>query len=97
MPNGLFNHFKRKKENKELVGHTLKIKNKEDDLYFIIPNISCVSGIQKKPLIDDENLYTFEIYTQGNVVQVSLDSERKAKNRHKQIIQLIEQWWNENG
>lgn len=97
MLNGLFNRFKKTQEKEiEPISSILKIKTAEENLFFIIPNISCISDIQENDF-EEWKTYMFEIYTRDNKVQISVDSKTKAINRHKKIIELIEQWWLENG
>lgn len=45
------------------VNNILRIKTEDEDLYFVIPNISCVSGIQERTF-NEKTLYIIEIYTQ---------------------------------
>ena len=96
MLNGILTKF-RKKEIKEPLNSILRIKTKNaNDLYFVIPNICCVSDIQEENFSENKN-YIIDIYTQQNKIQIFSDSKTKAKNRQKKIISLIRQWWNEHG
>ena len=96
MLNGLLDKIKRKEEKKKAISSILKVKTKDGNLYFVIPNISCVSDVQED-FVNDEEIYTIEIYTSQNKVQISLSSKTKAMNRRNKIIKLIERWWIENG